>query len=115
MTISYRSARYVARHLGVSLTSVHNWRSSDTSGFPKPAGCIVSDSGQRAAFGWTDEQIDTMRAWYADRYSLTLDAARTRWQIIDASIESPEPKKPDNFCTGQMLFSIPLQRTGEAA
>jgi hypothetical protein len=114
--VEYHGASYVADYLGVSLTSIHNWRDDPTSKFPVPVAFITGRSGARAAYGWASPQLSEMRAWFAQRMRLTDEDAAARWEIIDASLDTGEkPKKDDGVCPGQLLISIPVQRNGEAA
>lgn len=112
--IEYHGASFLSAYLGVSLTSIHNWRSAESCGFPQPLGVITGLSGMRAAYGWTTRQLPEIRSWYAKRFDLDEDTAASRWKAIDENLAHPAPAKSEQ-CDGQLVISIPLQREGEAA
>lgn len=112
----YHGASYVSVYLGVSLTSIHNWRADTASGFPEPVVSITGITGMRAAFGWSPDQLPELRSWYNKRFQLDEVTADTRWKAIDSALESGTahtPKERD-MCDGQeAFFSVPAQRSTE--
>lgn len=110
---NFHGASHVSYYLGVSLTSVHNWRADAESGFPEPRASITGLSGMRPVYGWAEEQLPELRTWYCKRFSVDEVTAEERWKVIDEELASGIAHKTpssDN-CAGQYaIFSIPNQR-----
>lgn len=103
-------------YLGVSITSIRNWRMEEGNDFPDPVTCIKGRKGSRTRYGWREDQIPQAREWYARRFGLETETAEARWKGIDTRMESGEAAQtPENIHPDQLLISIPMQRTGEFA
>jgi hypothetical protein len=108
-------ASYLGAFLGVSVTSVQNWRKEDGNGFPEPVTCVRGLFSVRSVYGWEKNQLAEARIWYAERFHLDEEKAQERWRGIDESLKAGRLPSPVEVPSGQLTFSIPVQRTGEVA
>lgn len=82
------SSRYVAKHLGVTNSTVINWVNRPFGAFPMPVVHMVDDEeGHRENLGWTRDQLPELRTWLAHRLNLTDPAAH--WALIDSDGQPP--------------------------
>lgn len=108
MPVNYQSATFVARYLGVSTGSLHNWATNTPDGFPK-ADCEIYGIGSKVtARGWLPEHLPLLREWYARRLDLTKpEDAAAHWLLVDAAMTRTKRKSLTRVPPGQIALDIP--------
>lgn len=84
--VNYQSATYVARYLGVSPGSVHNWSTNPPEGFPDPDCVLYGIDNKVTARGWLPEHLPLLREWYAAKMKWDSEKAAAEWLLIDAEL-----------------------------
>lgn len=106
--ITYQSATFVAKYLGVSTGSVHNWTMNPPDGFPEPDCEIYGVGGKITARGWIPERMPSLRTWYAKRLELEPEDAEAHWLLVDAAMTRETRKASIPVPVGQMAIEMPL-------
>lgn len=79
---------YVAKHLGVTTSTVTNWVDRPSGAFPMPTVHVVHDkNGRNETLGWSANQLTLLRQWLAHRLNLSDPAAH--WLIIESGGQPP--------------------------
>jgi hypothetical protein len=82
------SARYVAKHLGVTKLTVTNWVDRPFAAFPMPVVQVVDDDeGRHENLGWSAEQLPLLRDWLAHRLGLSDPASH--WEAVGRGEKHP--------------------------
>lgn len=79
---------YVAKHLGVTPSTVIGWANRPTAAFPMPAASVrYGDRPSQENPAWMADQLPELRTWLAHRLNLTDPAAH--WALIDSDGQPP--------------------------
>lgn len=79
---------YVAKHLGVTKSTVINWADRPTAAFPMPIASVRYGDGPRQENpAWGADQLPLLREWLAHRLDLSDPAAH--WALVDNGGKPP--------------------------
>jgi transposase len=78
----------VAKHLGVSKSTVINWADRPTAAFPQPFASVrYGDAPRQETPAWTRKQLPALREWLAHRLELSDPASH--WEAVGRGEEYP--------------------------
>lgn len=78
---TFYDTAYIARHLGVSKSTVTKWADRPTAAFPAPSASIrYGDGPTQERPAWTASQLPLLREWLAKRLGLSDPAAH--WEAV---------------------------------
>jgi transposase len=85
---TFYDTTYVAKHLGVSKSTVINWVDRPTAAFPMPSASVrYGDRPRQENPAWIGDQLTLLREWLAHR--LGLSDPEAHWALIDNGGQPP--------------------------